>query len=64
MMLVVGTGAADEMLVWLGHFDRFALSQPDTYGLATLAPLIAAVAMSGSSIIVVANALRLRNSAR
>ncbi len=30
----------DEMLVWLGHFDRFFLSQPDTYGLATLAPLI------------------------
>ena len=36
-------GAADEMLVWLGHFDRFALSQPDTYGLASLAPLVAAV---------------------
>ena len=37
-------GAADEMLVWLGHFDRFALSQPDTYGLAaTLAPLVASV---------------------
>jgi glycosyltransferase involved in cell wall biosynthesis len=34
-------GMADEMLVWLGHFDRFALSQPDTYGLASLAPLIA-----------------------
>ena len=34
-------GAADEMLVWLGHFDRFALSQPDTYGLASLAPLVA-----------------------
>lgn len=32
--------AADEMLVWLGHFDRFFLSQPDTYGLATLASLI------------------------
>lgn len=31
---------ADEMLVWLGHFDRFFLTQPDTYGLATLAPLI------------------------
>jgi hypothetical protein len=29
---------------WLGHFDRFALSQPDTYGLAaTLAPLVASV---------------------
>src|SRR5918998_1748413 len=36
-------GAADEMLVWLGHFDRFALSQPDTYGLATLAPLVASL---------------------
>jgi glycosyltransferase involved in cell wall biosynthesis len=33
-------GASDEMLVWLGHFDRFALSQPDTYGLASLAPLV------------------------
>jgi glycosyltransferase involved in cell wall biosynthesis len=33
--------APDEMLVWLGHFDRFFLSQPDTYGLATLAPVIA-----------------------
>jgi glycosyltransferase involved in cell wall biosynthesis len=30
----------DELLVWLGHFDRFFLAQPDTYGLATLAPLI------------------------
>ena len=36
-------GASDEMLVWLGHFDRFALSQPDTYGLATLAPLVASL---------------------
>ena len=36
-------GAADEMLVWLGHFDRFALSQPDTYGLASLAPLVSAL---------------------
>ncbi len=36
--------AADEMLVWLGHFDRFALSQPDTYGLqATLAPMVEAL---------------------
>jgi len=34
----------DEMLVWLGHFDRFFLSQPDTYGLATLASLIEEVA--------------------
>ncbi len=33
-------GAADELLVWLGHFDRFFLSQPDTYGLATLAGLV------------------------
>jgi glycosyltransferase involved in cell wall biosynthesis len=36
--------AADEMLVWLGHFDRFMLGQPDTYGLASLAPLIEEVA--------------------
>jgi glycosyltransferase involved in cell wall biosynthesis len=36
-------GAPDEMLVWLGHFDRFFLSQPDTYGLASLAPLIESV---------------------
>jgi glycosyltransferase involved in cell wall biosynthesis len=34
----------DEMLVWLGHFDRFFLAQPDTYGLASLAPLIAELA--------------------
>lgn len=33
--------APDEALVWLGHFDRFGLAQPDTYGLASLAPLIA-----------------------
>jgi glycosyltransferase involved in cell wall biosynthesis len=39
----VGDFAADEMLVWLGHFDRFALAQPDTYGLASLAPLVEAV---------------------
>ena len=39
MLQTVGT-APDELLVWLGHFDRFFLSQPDTYGLATLAPLI------------------------
>ena len=31
---------ADEMLVWLGHFDRFFLHQPDTFGLAAIAPLI------------------------
>jgi glycosyltransferase involved in cell wall biosynthesis len=39
MLQTVGQ-APDEMLVWLGHFDRFFLSQPDTYGLATLIPLI------------------------
>src|SRR3712207_9185999 len=39
LLQTVGT-AADELLVWLGHFDRFFLSQPDTYGLATLAPLV------------------------
>jgi len=39
MLQAIG-GAADELLVWLGLFDRFMLSQPDTYGLATLAPLI------------------------
>lgn len=39
MLQAVGD-AADEMLVWLGHFDRFMLSQPDTYGLASLASLI------------------------
>lgn len=39
MLQTIGT-AADEFLVWLGHFDRFFLSQPDTYGLATLVPLI------------------------
>lgn len=32
--------ASDEMLVWLGQFERFFLSQPDTYGLATLAGLV------------------------
>ena len=36
--------AADEMLVWLGHFDRFFLAQPDTYGLASLATLVEDVA--------------------
>lgn len=39
MLQAIG-GRSDEMLVWLGHFDRFFLTQPDTYGLATLAPLI------------------------
>lgn len=39
MLQAIG-GRPDEMLVWLGHFDRFFLAQPDTYGLATLAPLI------------------------
>jgi glycosyltransferase involved in cell wall biosynthesis len=39
--LLQGIGdAADEALVWLGHFDRFGLAQPDTYGLASLAPVI------------------------
>jgi glycosyltransferase involved in cell wall biosynthesis len=30
----------DELLVWLGNFDRFFLHQLDTFGLASLAPLI------------------------
>jgi glycosyltransferase involved in cell wall biosynthesis len=34
----------DEMLVWLDQFDRFGLSQPDCYGLASLAPAIAELA--------------------
>jgi glycosyltransferase involved in cell wall biosynthesis len=39
--LLQGIGTApDEMLVWLGHFDRFFLSQPDTYGLATMRGVI------------------------
>jgi glycosyltransferase involved in cell wall biosynthesis len=39
--LLQGIGdALDEALVWLGHFDRFGLAQPDTYGLASLAPVI------------------------
>ncbi|MDO9711417.1 glycosyltransferase family 4 protein [Paracraurococcus lichenis] len=39
--LLQGIGAAkDEALVWLGNFDRFNLSQPDSYGLASLAPVI------------------------
>jgi len=36
--------AHDEMLVWLDHFDRFFLTQPDTYGLATLRPMVEALA--------------------
>ncbi len=40
MLQAASGGAPDELLVWLGHFDRFMLSQPDTYGLASLAPLI------------------------
>jgi glycosyltransferase involved in cell wall biosynthesis len=43
MVQAVGD-APDEMLLWLDSFDRFFLSQPDTYGLATLAPLIAELA--------------------
>ncbi len=39
MLQAIGA-APDEILVWLGHFDRFMLAQPDTYGLATLASLI------------------------
>ena len=39
--LVQAAGTApDELLLMLNHFDRFFLSQPDTYGLASLAPLI------------------------
>ena len=42
--LLQGIGdATDEALVWLGHFDRFGLAQPDTYGLASLGPMIAAL---------------------
>ncbi|TDH64420.1 glycosyltransferase [Dankookia rubra] len=42
--LLQGIGdAPDEALVWLGHFDRFGLAQPDTYGLASLAPAIEAL---------------------
>ncbi|MFC7474070.1 glycosyltransferase family 4 protein [Dankookia sp. GCM10030260] len=42
--LLQGIGTAtDEALVWLGHFDRFGLAQPDTYGLASLAPVIEAM---------------------
>ena len=32
---------ADEMLVWLSHFDRFHLAQLDTWGLQELAPFVA-----------------------
>ncbi|MBL6456703.1 glycosyltransferase family 4 protein [Belnapia sp. T6] len=39
-MIQAAGQATDEWLLWLDHFDRFFLSQPDTYGLATLAPLI------------------------
>ena len=42
--LLQGIGdAADEALVWLGHFDRFGLAQPDIYGLASLGPVIEAL---------------------
>ncbi|MDB5375453.1 MAG: glycosyl transferase [Belnapia sp.] len=39
MVQSIGT-ATDELLLWLDRFDRFFLSQPDTYGLASIAPLI------------------------
>ncbi len=39
-MLQAVNGHPDEMLVWLGHFDRFFLNQLDTHGLEALAPLI------------------------
>ncbi|WP_439597842.1 glycosyltransferase family 4 protein [Falsiroseomonas sp.] len=32
---------ADEMLVWLSHFDRFHLSQVDSWGLAELVEVVA-----------------------
>jgi glycosyltransferase involved in cell wall biosynthesis len=32
---------ADEMLVWLSHFDRFHLAQLDTWGLQEIAPFVA-----------------------
>ncbi|WP_431269045.1 glycosyltransferase family 4 protein [Dankookia sp. P2] len=42
--LLQGIGdAPDEALVWLGHFDRFSMAQPDTYGLASLGPVIEAL---------------------
>jgi glycosyltransferase involved in cell wall biosynthesis len=33
---------ADELLVWLSHFDRFHLAQLDTWGMAELAPFVEA----------------------
>lgn len=39
-MLQAVNGQPDEMLVWLGHFDRFFLHQVDTHGLDALAPLL------------------------
>lgn len=40
--LLRSAGAApDEALVWLDRFDRFFLSQPDSFGLAALAPMVA-----------------------
>ena len=39
-MLQAVNGTSDEMLAWLGHFDRFFLNQLDTHGLDALAPLI------------------------
>ncbi len=39
-MLQAVNGHPDEMLAWLGHFDRFFLNQLDTHGLDALAPLI------------------------
>lgn len=39
-MLQAVNGHSDEMLAWLGHFDRFFLNQLDTHGLDALAPLI------------------------
>ncbi len=39
-MLQAVNGHDDEMLAWLGHFDRFFLNQLDTHGLDALAPLI------------------------
>ena len=33
-MLQAAGEATDELLIWLDRFDRFFLSQPDTYGLA------------------------------
>ena len=39
-MLQAAGEATDELLIWLDRFDRFFLSQPDTYGLAMLGPMI------------------------